>query len=260
MIKVLKPGVSGAIVTQWQNFLRGQGFFVDATGLYDQATYDATSAFQKKHKLGIDGKVGNETFGKAAMLGFEIVEFAETDDGYPALPGFEPLCSTPGRQTLFGPLEFVPAATATNPEGLKIVNGWDKANLQTVKIPSLAAPILGAPASGSMTFHKKGADQLLGLWNEWQKRGLMPQVLSYAGAYNPRFVRGKAREHVLSNHAFGTAFDINAGHNPLGAQPAISGREGCVYELVPIAHEFGFYWGGHFSRRDGMHFELAKLL
>lgn len=261
MIKVLKPGVSGAIVTQWQNFLRGQGFLVGATGLYDAATFEATQAFQQKFRLGVDGKVGNETYGKAAMLGFEIVEYAETDLGYPGLPDFPPLTSTPARQALFGPLEFVPAPTPDNPEGIRITNGWDKANLVTVKIPSLTAPpIVGAPRSSSMTFHKKGAEQLLGLWNEWQKLGLSPKVLSYAGAYNPRFVRGKAHEQVLSNHAFGTAFDINAGQNPLGAQPAIAGRSGCVYELVPIAHQFGFYWGGHFSRRDGMHFELARLL
>jgi hypothetical protein len=38
------------------------------------------------------------------------------------------------------------------------------------------------------------------------------------------------------------------------------GQKGCVRELVPIANEFGFYWGGHFSRMDGMHFEIAKLL
>jgi len=38
------------------------------------------------------------------------------------------------------------------------------------------------------------------------------------------------------------------------------GQKGCVRELVPIAHENGFYWGGHFSRLDGMHFEIAKIL
>ena len=47
---------------------------------------------------------------------------------------------------------------------------------------------------------------------------------------------------------------------PLGAEPAWPGQRGCVFELVPIAHKFGFYWGGHFKRRDGMHFEMAKLL
>ena len=29
--------------------------------------------------------------------------------------------------------------------------------------------------------------------------------------------------------------------------------------MVPFAHDYGFYWGGHFSRHDGMHFEVARL-
>ncbi|PYN75607.1 MAG: hypothetical protein DMD96_27450 [Candidatus Rokuibacteriota bacterium] len=28
---------------------------------------------------------------------------------------------------------------------------------------------------------------------------------------------------------------------------------------VPIAQEHGFYWGDHFSRCDGMHFEVARV-
>jgi len=29
---------------------------------------------------------------------------------------------------------------------------------------------------------------------------------------------------------------------------------------VSIAHDHGFYWGGHFAkRRDGMHFEVAEV-
>jgi hypothetical protein len=83
-------------------------------------------------------------------------------------------------------------------------------------------------------------------------------MLTFDGAFAPRFIR--CNNTSLSNHAFGTAFDINADENPLGAQPALPADKGCVFELVPIAHQFGFYWGGHFSRRDGMHFEVAKVL
>ena len=52
-------------------------------------------------------------------------------------------------------------------------------------------------------------------------------------------------------------------------QPAMIGEIGCVRELVPIANECGFYWGGHFGldsngkvigRMDGMHFEIAKII
>jgi hypothetical protein len=73
----------------------------------------------------------------------------------------------------------------------------------------------------------------------------------------PRFIRGSRT--TLSNHAFGTAFDINCDFNRLGHTPALMGERGCVREMVRIAHENGFYWGGHFTRLDGMHFEVAKL-
>ena len=49
--------------------------------------------------------------------------------------------------------------------------------------------------------------------------------------------------------------------NGLGKKPAMIGEIGCVRELVPIANECGFYWGGHFDKRkDGMHFEIAKII
>jgi hypothetical protein len=84
-------------------------------------------------------------------------------------------------------------------------------------------------------------------------------VLTWEGSFAPRFVRGS--NVTLSNHAWGTAFDINYAWNTLGAQPALRGQKGSVRELVPIANEFGFYWGGHFKgRADGMHFEVARPL
>ncbi|HBA39063.1 MAG TPA: hypothetical protein DCZ05_04785 [Deltaproteobacteria bacterium] len=36
--------------------------------------------------------------------------------------------------------------------------------------------------------------------------------------------------------------------------------ESSVHQLVQIAHRHSFYWGGHFSRRDGMHFEVARIV
>lgn len=72
------------------------------------------------------------------------------------------------------------------------------------------------------------------------KKDLIRLVLTYAGSFDPRFIRGSTT--TLSNHAFGSAFDINAEWNPLGHTPAPKGTEGSVRELVPIAHEYGFYW------------------
>jgi len=72
-------------------------------------------------------------------------------------------------------------------------------------------------------------------------------------------VRGSRK--TLSNHAYGTAFDINAGWNPMGRTPPVVKKEGSVRRLVETANVYGFYWGGHYPNRpDGMHFEAAKII
>jgi hypothetical protein len=64
---------------------------------------------------------------------------------------------------------------------------------------------------------------------------------------------------VVSN-SFGTAIDLNAQWNWLGAQPALKGKIGSIRELVPLANANGLYSGIHFKGRpDGMHFELAFI-
>ncbi len=110
-----------------------------------------------------------------------------------------------------------------------------------------------------MRFHKAAQKQLVELWLEWETAGLLDRILSFDGSFVPRFQRKSTTK--LSNHAFGSAFDINAAFNPLDAEPALYGQRGCVRELVAIANKHGFYWGGHFmTREDGMHFEVAKIV
>jgi CHAT domain/D-alanyl-D-alanine carboxypeptidase/Putative peptidoglycan binding domain len=249
------------LVARWQNFLRGQGYTsAQSTSAFDQETEQATRAFQRKHKLDVDGVVGNQTYGKAAELGFELVNFVEQQLTFPAKPAFQALANTQARQKLFGPLEFESAPKPKNPEAIRITNGWDKDNLVQIVIPQLIG-IEGAPKTGKVSVHRKVADQFLGLFAEFEKQQLLDKILTFAGLYDPRFIRGGAAKKALSSHAFATAFDINAKWNWLGAEPALPGKIGCLYELVPIAHQFGFYWGGHFSgRRDGMHFEVARIL
>ncbi|TAN49897.1 MAG: peptidoglycan-binding protein [Methylococcaceae bacterium] len=259
MIKVIKKGSTGTFVMQWQIFLRGQDYLVNSSGMFDEATVEATKQFQHVNNLDVDGVVGNQTLAAALSLGLELVEYAETEADYPPKPTFSPLVNNAARQETFGRLEFEPAPTATNPEGIRITNKWDTNNIVKVIIPQLRN-IEGANASGAVHFHRKAADQLLALWNAWEQNDLLKYVLTYSGDYVPRFVRGKADEQVLSNHAFGTAFDINYAWNKLGTEPATEGAKGCVYKLVPIAHQYGFYWGGHFTRRDGMHFEIATIV
>jgi hypothetical protein len=140
-------------------------------------------------------------------------------------------------------------------------------NIASVAIPQLQG-VVGAPADCRVSVHKLVVGPIRELFERWEKAGLLPLIKSWGGSWAPRFIRGSKTS--LSNHAYGTAFDINVAWNGLGAVPALAGRTGSVRELVPIANELGWFWGGHFgmgaagnpgtgSRPDGMHFELAKI-
>jgi hypothetical protein len=166
--------------------------------------------------------------------------------------------NTAARQTVFGSFRFVAAPQPGNPEAIRILGDWEAKNIVKVEIPQLRG-IEGLHRDGVIRFHRLGVEQLRALWAAWEKANLLRLINTYAGSYVPRFIRGS--RSVLSNHAFGSAFDINAAWNGLGKTPPLSGRAGSVRELVPLANEHGFYWGGHFANRlDGMHFEIARLL
>lgn len=160
------------------------------------------------------------------------------------------------RQKLLGVIEFVPAPVAGNPENIKITNGWAQANVIAVNVPQLVG-VKGASAQGSVWVHRKVAPQLLALFAAWEKAGLLKHILTWGGCYVPRLIRGSKTS--LSLHAHASAFDINMEWNGLGATPAKAGTRGSVRELIPLAEAHGFYWGGNFSRRDGMHLEICRI-
>lgn len=143
-----------------------------------------------------------------------------------------------------------------NKENIEILGTWESDNIVRVVVPSLAKVPPGNFTR--MGLNKRVVKQTLALWEAWDKAGLMPLVLSWGGAFMPRFIRGSTTS--LSPHAYGSAFDINFTENPLKATPKQAGTRGSVRELVPLAHKHGFFWGGNFSRADGMHFEVCKIL
>lgn len=170
---------------------------------------------------------------------------------YPNKPNFN-APKLAERIAMFGKFEYTPIGNGN----IRIKGNWAAENIVKVIVPQLAG-VEGCDDKGEIFFHKKAVPQLLGFFAEVERRGLKNRIISFAGSFVPRFIRGSVS--ALSNHAFGSAFDINAPQNWLGQQPAKLGEKGCLLELVPIAHEFGFYWGGHFKRLDGMHFEVATL-
>lgn len=267
-MKVLQEGMKkNPRVKQWQFFLIGQGITVEggADGDFGANTAEATREFQRRSGVPPTGKVDNPTLAAAMTRGFVVVDDADDEDtsgpNFPPPPDFNPLPNNAARQAKFGPLEFVAAPVPGNPENIRITGTWEQDNLVMLTIPQLAGiSIPGAGvSSGRARFHRKAATQFVALWAAWETAGLKDRVLTWGGSFMPRFIRGLAGSESLSVHAFGCAFDINMAQNALGAEPARVGQPGSVRELVRIANDHGFYWGGHFSRRDGMHFEVAQL-
>lgn len=262
-MRVLRQGATGDDVIAWQNFLRGllPDSSVIVNGVFDDATFKETVRFQKMSSLYPDGVVGPNTTGSALKLGLHaMTDDSTTEDGPnwpPAPPGVSSLTGA-AREALFGKFSYVPAPTQWNPEGIKITDNWAASNIITVSVPQLMV-VNGGPRDGKVSFHTKGAKQLQDLFAEWESSGLMNRIITWGGSWVPRYVRGSRT--YLSNHTWGTAFDINAQWNGLGVRPTIKGLKGSTRELVEIANKHGFWWGGHWKDRpDGMHFEIAQLI
>jgi Putative peptidoglycan binding domain/D-alanyl-D-alanine carboxypeptidase len=266
MIKTIKRGSRGPHVRTWQTFLRGSGDYLGASdGQFGPKTEAATRRFQKDQGLDVDGVVGNHTWGWAMAMGLEMVEDDSKDKrgaNWPPVPTSPKPAKLATRQKLFGKFDYRPAPTKGNPEGIKILGSWQRDHLTRVTVPQLKG-VFGAPKSGRIFWHEAAKDQLLDLFQAWEDANLILLVKSWAGSWNPRFIRGSRTS--LSNHAWATAFDINVPNNGLGRRPALVGDDWSVRELVPLANKFGFFWGGHWGpafggrRADGMHFEVAKI-
>lgn len=252
-MRIIKLGSRGPTVKSIQLFLIGYGINVGcADSVFGTLLYNGVKKYQKNKNLTDNGIIGNTTLGHMLRDGLALLP----DTSEVKRPEFLPLTGFEQRAKVFGRFKFEPAPTANNPEGIKILGDWESKNIVLVDLPELAKATDGKFTK--MRWHKLGEPQLKSLWKDWESAGLLKLIKSYEGAFYPRYVRGSRSS--LSNHSFGTAFDINYWWNKLGAVPAAVGAEGSVRALVPIAHKNGFYWGGHFSRTDGMHFEIAKIV
>jgi hypothetical protein len=171
------------------------------------------------------------------------------------------------RVALYGHIPFKAAPTQVNPEKVRVPLEWSLAHMREVMIPQLA----DYGIRHSVTFHYKVAKQAAALWAAWEEAGLLDEIESWDGSWVTRFKRQtgtiaerlakvpQLNEFNLSNHAWGTAFDINAAVYPLGT-PRNKVSSGFM-ELVPIAERFGFAWGGDFRiRPDPMHFEVSRVI
>lgn len=82
-------------------------------------------------------------------------------------------------------------------------------------------------------------------WDEW--------------GWAPRAIRGST---TVSNHASGTAEDLNATRHPLGASGTFTRRQARrIRYLLRVRYLGAIRWGGDYQGRpDEMHFEIVKGL
>lgn len=273
MIYDLEFGDEGTDVRRLQEHLNS----VSAAGLSPDGgfgTLTRTALRNYQHGIGVpqSGKVDEATFNALASRGLVLLgppaAGSSASLSWPAEPVDLAQPTVARTEAVFSAFEFRHSPTPTDPEHIEILNDWVAQNIVRLHIPQLDKGLFAAGRhyarreQGTISCHRLAAPSFLKLFQLWEKAGLIDRVLTCAGAFNARLKRGSTspKRMNLSNHSWGTAIDINARENPLGTVPVGLGARGCVRELVGIANELGFYWGGHFaSRPDGMHFELAAI-
>lgn len=276
-----------AEVQRWQYFLLRQGFpqvgSLDAD--FGMKTEQATKFFQVRSGIAATGKLDARTHTAAMELGYRDLGLDDYEPhkgtAWPAAPAF----GSPGnaaRNAAFGCFNFLQRPLANRPDRESIVikgacdgsaPDWVARNIIDIAVPQMAH-VTGY--GGRVRCHRLVAPKIAALFAEWERQDLMHLVITYAGAFVARYVRGaelsaaghaeKASTAVssLSNHAFGSAFDINAEWNPrvTAPPPPVVTAKASVRLLVPAANALGFYWGGHYrspTKYDGMHFEFADF-
>jgi len=81
-------------------------------------------------------------------------------------------------------------------------------------------------------------------------RGYANEMKTWDGCFVIRTKRGLKS---LSIHSWANAFDVNRAENDLNMTPKLSA------EFVKCFTDAGMDWGGTWTRKDGMHFQIAKI-
>jgi peptidoglycan hydrolase-like protein with peptidoglycan-binding domain len=259
-MRVLREGMTGDDVRDWQLFLATEGYQIGAAdGDFGPKTTKATKLFQVHHGQVSDGIVGVQTMRIAMGLGFDPLDWptisppTTTDPFFPPKPTNLAALTIPKAEALYGKFAWKKAPTAGEKRAIRHLDNWPQKNIVIVAIPQLAK--IAKPMGINREMHKLAQKKMLALWQAWDDAGLLKYIKTFHGIRNPRVIGGTS---TLSNHAFAVAFDINEPWNTWGGQPALVGQPGSVRLLVPLANQHGFFWGGHYNgKKDGMHFELV---
>lgn len=131
-------------------------------------------------------------------------------------------------------------------------NGWEASDDRNkIKIKSFRVP----GTKRMLALNADCAPILLAFSNEFHnlvERIDDGELDDWGYAYRP--VRGDSK---LSNHASGTAIDLNAPRHPLGKSGTFTNPQEKV--IRRLCKKYGIRWGGDYTRRkDEMHFEIVE--
>jgi len=282
----LSRGGSNVIaeVQRWQYFLLKQGFLQvgPIDGDFGLNTETATKFFQVKVGVSSTGALDRDTLAAAGALGYKILPDNHyrklSEKTFPEEPEDLTSPSNESRNRDFGCFKFVQLPRAQRPDAEAIVirgrcdasaPDWVASSIVSMEVPQLK---FARGFGGRIRCHTRAAPIIKALFEKWEAEDLLHLIMSYEGCFVPRYKRRQAppgssghgekkssNVPKLSNHSFGSAFDINFTDNQLGEEPARCGMRGSVRELVAAANSLGVFWGGHFGTKDGMHFEISKL-
>lgn len=124
--------------------------------------------------------------------------------------------------------------------------------LRMVRVPfPVPLPIgwLPATAASACSVNQAIADEVTAFFAALQKAQLWTKLVTYDGGYVWRAQRGSAK---LSMHAYGAALDFNANTNELGTKGDMDP------DVVALAENRGWTWGGRWQRPDPMHFQWVR--
>src|SRR4051812_34623402 len=145
------------------------------------------------------------------------------------------------------------AATPTSQNGWTVITKSTSAKLVTYKVPGTAHGLL---------LRRGDAGVLLVDFANWYNKHVEKLSLYKAGddyGWSYRKIRGSTTTY--SNHASGTAIDLNATRHPLGTTAAHSFTAAQITKIHNRLKRYSgvIRWGGDYSgRKDPMHFEINK--
>ena len=124
-------------------------------------------------------------------------------------------------------------------------NGWPVHSNQNNLVPLSYVTGKVAPAALPILQH----------FCDWFNKNVEPINKNESWGYAYRAIRGKTTGY--SNHASGTAVDLNAPKHPLGARNTFTTAQAAAIRKQLKKYKGAIRWGGDYSyRKDEMHFEI----